>query len=169
MLIIFLSYLLQKAQQTHLWKSAFSNSSLEMTSKLTKTLLLLLCCSLTAQQSWSCTDKLLAGVTSTKIYTVPLTLNNTPRLTLCLNFPLDKYAMPKVGHAYGLSIKGYTEEGVWETDLTRKDGLTKEDVLDKLTDENFWSVEAIFGIKYKIFSFQFPHIYVIPTSLQSIG
>ena len=131
------SYLLQKAQQRNLWKTPFVKPSFGMLKRWCKISLFLLCCSLMAQQAWSCTEQLLSELTDTKIYTVPLLLNNTPLVTLCLSSPLDQYDMTNVGPTYGLTLKGYREEGIWENNLTRLDGLTKEDVFDKLTDEYF--------------------------------
>ena len=131
------SFLLQKTQKRNLWKFTFTNRIFQWMTKLCNVFILILCCSLTGQQAWSCTKKVLSELTDTKIYTVPLILNNTPMLTLCLASPHDQYDVTDVGSAYGLTLKGYREEGVWENNLTRLDGLTKEDVLDKLTDHNF--------------------------------
>ena len=139
--IYFFSYLLQKAQQRYFWKSTLSKSIFVTMTRLCKIFFLLLCCSLMCHQAWSCTGKLLSRLPDTKIYTVPLTPGNTPLLTLCLLSPLDQYDMLNIGRTYGLTIKGYRQEGIWENNLTRLDGLTIEDVLDKLTSENFVSVD----------------------------
>ena len=107
-----------------------------MTTTLHKTILII-CCSLLALQSWSCTEKFMSDPIAIKIYSTPLTPEKTPSLILCLANNIEQYDFRKLDK-YGLTYDGYMNEGIWESNFTKAAGLTVEDVLENLVNENFW-------------------------------
>ena len=71
----------------------------------------------------------------------------TPSFMLCLKDDFDQFHRDKL-EQYNLSIKGYQEDGVWESEQTRANGLTVDDVLEELLSPNFMLVDEklTFGI-----------------------
>ena len=134
---ILFRFLLRKLERLLRVRSAIAKSVFMWMTRALHTALLVLCCSLLALQSWSCTEKFLSDPIAIKIYSTPLTPERTPSLTLCLGFIDEQYDYLKL-KKYGLTLEGYKNKGIRVSNLTKEAGLSVEDVHEELINENFW-------------------------------